>query len=154
MTTDQPSDDEMLAGLRRARQEQWFELRRLVEIVEHEPATTSWGGGPMPTADDDDERPRIIQWPYPVYTESVNALEQLLYAMNAVVAFPWPDWHADRTFTPDGVRAGSAADAVRLVTSVIRGERFCDGAIGACITDGTLPAAIHRLLDWYDSRQP
>jgi hypothetical protein len=43
----------------------------------------------------------------------------------------------------------SAADAVRLATTVIRSERFGDGNIGAAASTGVLQAVIAALAAWY-----
>ena len=50
--------------------------------------------------------------------------------------------------------AAPVADAARMVTAVIRGERFGDGTIAAALDDGTLLAAAARLLHWYESERP
>ncbi|MEV6323868.1 DUF6508 domain-containing protein [Nocardia sp. NPDC051787] len=44
------------------------------------------------------------------------------------------------------------ADAARMLTAVVRAERFCDGAILAALRDGTLPAALQRLRIWYQQQ--
>jgi Family of unknown function (DUF6508) len=48
----------------------------------------------------------------------------------------------------------SAADAVRLATTVIRSERFGDGDIGAAVNAGVLQAVIAALAAWCRARLP
>ncbi len=148
----QPTDADMLAGVRSAAPADWDELRRLAEEVEQERTITGWTGDASPTLHETD--PQLVEWPHPRYADTVVALEQLLYTMGAVVPFDWPEWYRGQSFTPESVAGRPVADAVRLITSVIRGERFSDGAIAACIDDGTLPAALRRLLDWHDAGAP
>jgi hypothetical protein len=46
----------------------------------------------------------------------------------------------------------SAADAVRLATTVIRSERFGDGNVGAAVNTGVLQAVVAALAAWYLDR--
>jgi hypothetical protein len=47
----------------------------------------------------------------------------------------------------DGVL--SPADAVRLATATVRGERFSDGTIGHAVEHGALQAVLASLAAWY-----
>ncbi|MDZ7731783.1 MAG: DUF6508 domain-containing protein [Acidimicrobiia bacterium] len=42
-----------------------------------------------------------------------------------------------------------SADAVRMLTTVIRKERFVDGQLVGSIEDGTVPAALERMCTWW-----
>jgi hypothetical protein len=75
-----------------------------------------------------------------------------LYDLGVVVPFDWPVWHASGRYSGGhGLTWAPVADAVRLLTSYVRGDRFCDGALLAGVVDGTVPAAVRRLWDWYRS---
>ncbi|WP_225447565.1 DUF6508 domain-containing protein [Streptacidiphilus sp. PB12-B1b] len=89
-------------------------------------------------------------WPggaHPAYGERVQAVVSALGGIGAVTpayhwtAFPVPQLSWDDTYPP--------ADAVRAATAVVRGERFCDGTIGAAYEDGTLHAIATALVAWY-----
>jgi hypothetical protein len=45
------------------------------------------------------------------------------------------------------------ADAARMATSLMRGERFCDGLIASALEDGTFAAMMERLRSWHDGRE-
>lgn len=45
------------------------------------------------------------------------------------------------------------ANAVRLATAIVRGERFCYGNMKQALDEGMLQAVIASLADWYRDRQ-
>jgi hypothetical protein len=75
---------------------------------------------------------------------------ELAYQLGLVVPFDWPAW-----FSPDrypggrGLEAAPVADAVRLITAYVRGDRFSSGSLNAGLRDGTLRAAVARLWACY-----
>lgn len=80
----------------------------------------------------------------------VAELIDRLYGLDVVVPFDWTEWYSpDRFPAGRGLAAAPVADAVRVLTSFVRGERFSDGAVIDGITTGSIPAAIDRLWQWY-----
>lgn len=65
------------------------------------------------------------------------------------------NWDGSRRY-PRGVGLAEApvADAMRLVTVIVRGERFCDGTIAKAIDDGSLVAAAERIITALDESTP
>ena len=104
-----------------------------------------------PHADDDcvwPERPGRV--PYPDYSSRVEESRALLTEVGAVT--PSYHWMQQR---PPALEPGgklSAADAVRLATTIIRSERFGDGNIGAAVEAGVLQAVLAALAAWYRDR--
>jgi hypothetical protein len=69
--------------------------------------------------------------------------------VHAVVPFAWPDWpDLPRYRDPAELGSAPAADAVRVITAVVRGERFVDGNVDAALRSGVLQAALARLRRW------
>lgn len=104
-----------------------------------------------PHADDDcvwPERPG--QAPYPDYSSRVQEASKLLAEVGAVT--PLYHWMQQQPPAFDRERSLSAADAVRLATTIIRSERFGDGNIGAAADAGVLQAVIAALATWYRDR--
>ncbi len=63
-------------------------------------------------------------------------LTKSLYDLGVVVPFDWPEWHASGRYSGGhGLASAPVADAVRLLTSYVRGDRFCDGALLAGVAD-------------------
>jgi O-acetyl-ADP-ribose deacetylase len=89
---------------------------------------------------------------YPVYSDAFMAVHTLLYDLDVVVPFNWPDWNGMSLYPHGaGLEAASVADAARLCTVYVRGERFSDGAIGQALNDGTFDQIFKRLRTWYGS---
>ena len=141
-----PADETIEDALRAAPDDAWRELADALDAVEGETVHATWRGGePV------DGGPRQV--PYPEYTEAVERFRRALTGVRAFVVFPWTDWAGlSRYRGADDVAAGTAADAVRLVTAIVRSERFGDGSIEAALRSGLLPAAARRLLRWHAER--
>jgi O-acetyl-ADP-ribose deacetylase len=89
----------------------------------------------------------VITMGYPVYGERVRLACRLLADVGAVTpAYPWMD-RPPLVVPDDGVL--SPADAVRLATATVRGERFSDGTIGHAVGHGALQAVLASLAAWY-----
>lgn len=104
-----------------------------------------------PHANDDcvwPERPG--QMPYPDYGARVQAAWTLLQEVGAVT--PMYHWMQQVPSALDAEGKVSAADAVRLATTIIRSERFGDGNIGAAVNTGVLQAVVSALAAWYRDR--
>ena len=102
-------------------------------------------------ADDDCAWPeRPGQLPYPDDGARVQAARNLLQAVGAVT--PVYHWMQQQPPALDAAGKVSAADAVRLATTVIRSERFGDGNIGAAMNTGVLQAVVAALAAWYRDR--
>jgi O-acetyl-ADP-ribose deacetylase len=97
------------------------------------------------------ERPDgVITVGYPIYGERVERARRALAEVGAVTpAYPWMD-QSPLTVPDDG--ALSPADAIRLATATVRGERFCDGTIGQAVEQGALQAILTSLSTWYGTR--
>jgi O-acetyl-ADP-ribose deacetylase (regulator of RNase III) len=145
-STADPGDATLLAQLDTTaeRADAW---RRLVAVADEFAA--------LPHAEDDcrwipaQERPDgVITMGYPVYGERVGRARHALAEVGAVTpAYRWMD-RSPLAVPEDG--ALPPADAVRLATATVRGERFCDGTIGQAVEQGTLQAILTSLSTWYD----
>ncbi|MBF6079051.1 hypothetical protein IU498_30955 [Nocardia beijingensis] len=78
-------------------------------------------------------------------------MTEAIYEVDAIVGFPWTKWDF-KTAYPGGRDLETAADAARVLTAVICGERFSDGTILAALTAGTLTSALQRLRTWHEQQ--
>ncbi len=71
--------------------------------------------------------------------------------MNLIVPFDWPDWQEGRDWYAD--EAESKYDtldyetALKLITAVIRNDRFNDGAILRSFESGDFPKIINKFTE-------
>lgn len=75
-----------------------------------------------------------------------------LYEVRAVAPFDWMTWHEARPY-PDGVGIESAPidDVVRMLTVIVRSDRFSDGSLQQAADSGLFGSLLRRLRDWHDS---
>lgn len=82
--------------------------------------------------------------------EVVDALARRLYDLDVAVSFDWLTWYWPGRFPGgEGLASAPVADAVRMLASYLHGERAAAGAVRSGLVDGSIPAAINRLWDWY-----
>lgn len=141
-----PSDEDVLAALSSASPDSVSRLRAALEAYRSAAGPlVEWRGGrdPAGTAPADSA--------YPVYDDRVWDLLGALQAVGAFVVFDWMHWKRS-TVVRDVRLAESApiADLARLVTVLLRGERFGDGVIAGAVETGVLPVLAERVLGYLD----
>ncbi|WP_340163126.1 DUF6508 domain-containing protein [Acrocarpospora corrugata] len=120
----------MAALLAEQPSERWERLFLLYDGLTEADLQVSWGSEEGP------------------YSEPLNAVISMLVGLKITVVFDWPAW---RAFPGgNGLDQAPVADAARLATTLIRGERFSDGTIHAAIQNGTFHAILRRLRHWYE----
>lgn len=136
--SSEPTDAGIEAHLLSVSPQAWAAIWSAADDVAAEPVHLTWeGGGQM--------------LPYPVYSPAVQRLRTALGAL--VVVFSWPGWTGVHRYRGgSGMAEAPVADAVRMVTAVLRSERFTDGSIDGALRDGTLSAAVERLRAWHAQR--
>jgi hypothetical protein len=139
----QISDAEVLGHLAGADDPAWGELRAAVDDLVRLDEWVTWTDSQ--TRDDG-----VLMLGYPVYCDEWERVHRAMGGVGAVVPFAWPDW-PDLPRYRDGADLASApaADAVRVITAVVRGERFGDGNIAGALGSGVLQSALYRLLRWH-----
>lgn len=152
--TTEPTDADIEERLRAVPANRWRALWTAVDALPAGEKPAVWRGGNQigTRVVDGSERP-VFQMPYPEYSEAVDRVLDALHALDIIVPFNWPEW--DGTGRYRGGRAldeAPVADAVRMMTAIIRAERFSEGTIAAAVEDGTLAAALRCLRRWYDAK--
>ncbi|MFI9407826.1 DUF6508 domain-containing protein [Nocardia sp. NPDC052316] len=143
-----PSDNPAIESvLRAAPREAWHQLWSAVDDIRAEDpqALGSWRTN---------NRDGSLCMPHVQYSEAVDRMTQAVYAVGAIVGFDWMKWDRKTAYPGGrGLETAPVADAARVLTAVIRGERFGDGIILTALNDGTLPAALQRLRTWYEQQE-
>lgn len=135
-------DERLLVALRTASPPDRARLQAALQAVQAAPRPlVDWHGG-QPDADG------VIQMPFPTDHPAVDELIEALGQANAIAVFDWMDWDgAHRYQRASDVLRAPVADAVRLITTFVRSEKFADGTIASAVEDGRLLAAAQRVLD-------
>jgi len=85
---------------------------------------------------------------YPADSSEVNLACRALSAVGAVS--PAYDWmHRSAVAAPPQGADLEPADAIRVATRVVRGERFCEGTIAQALTDGSFQSVLRSLAAWH-----
>ena len=89
----------------------------------------------------------VITMPYPVYDGSVDELVQALYDHGFVQNFDWPSWDEAQAYVkqPELVAEANLETCVKLLTTHVRTEKFCDGHLAEMIASGHILAVLNRL---------
>lgn len=143
-----PSENPAIeSALRAARPEAWQRLWSAVdEVLREDPQSqASWRF---------ENSDGSLSMPHVDYSDAIQLMTQAVCEVDAIVGFPWMKWDF-RSVYPGGRGLDTApvADAARVLTAVVRGERFSDGTILAALGDGTLPSALQRLRTWYEQQE-
>lgn len=125
--------------------EDWQQLIDLHKRIQsHEGPWGSWGGG-------EEMKPGVVQMPYAIPDELITEFVKFLYEHELVINFDWSswqegrDWYADKDETKYDTL--DATTALKLLTAVIRNDRFNEGALMSAFESGDFPRIIKRLIE-------
>ncbi len=129
-------DDLIAAQLEAVPEELWIQLLRAREAFDAAGELVTWRTPPGGFA-------------YVTYSEHLTTFVAALQAVAPVVHFDWSKWGGIERYPGGrGLEAASVAEAVRMVTAIVRAERFNDNMIGASAQDGLLVSIDDRLRRW------
>jgi ADP-ribosylglycohydrolase len=88
--------------------------------------------------------------PYYVMSEDAAALVRALAGAGFVFPYDWPGWMQAKgreLMNPQGIASAYLPDLQRLVTAVVRQDRFVEGAIGSAFEHGFFVRVLKRLKE-------
>jgi len=140
----------LVAGLVAAPHEAWDRLWASVDAVVPSDLRSTWEGGrPLPGSDS------VIQMPRVDYSDALKEVITALYDVRAVVDFDWMGWSGLELY-PNTAALSDApdADVIRMLTTIVRSERFSEGSLKAAVDSGMFGALLTRLRAWDMARRP
>ena len=147
-----PKNKDLTASLLRATPAAHTRLRAAIEVLKRSVTENSVVGWSAMTGDGSTSDPHVL--PFPEYDDAVLELIAALVEVNAQPVFDWMRWGRSRRYAGGvGLAQAPVADAMRLVTVIVRGEHFNDGTIAKAIEDGSLLAAAERIVAALDAHQ-
>lgn len=149
------SDTEIEHRLRAAADKRWQELWDAVKALALEPEKGRWAGGEtVETIVVDGVEKPVIQMPYVIYSAAVFDVLAKVYGLGASQPFDWRAWDGlNRYPNGRGLDEAPVAESTRMITAVVRADRFGEGTLLASLEDGTFMAAVGRLRRWYEEQE-
>ena len=122
----------------------WRALERLVEELSTADLSTEWVRPEPRIVVRDGVEQKIHHFPYPQYAPAVIAAEAALYDMGLIMGFDWPSWSESQRYF-DGEPVEDRVVAAKLLTAVVRAERFSEGSLAATVESGVFAGALRVL---------
>lgn len=85
---------------------------------------------------------------YPVWAPVVDEFHQLVYDLNIIILFDWTNWKEGSLILKDVNFDYSSLDSltlVKLITTIVRAERFNEGFLPKCFSNGTILKILNAL---------
>lgn len=144
------TDGEIEDRLTAATDQRWQDLWDAVAALAAEPEKGRWAGGEMIEGD----RGPVLQMPYVVYSPAALDVVAKIGGLGANQPFDWQAWGGLTRYPGGrGLEAAPVAEAIRMVTAIVRADRFSEGTLLASLEGGTFMAAVDRLRRWYDEER-
>ena len=89
----------------------------------------------------------VFQMPHLVYNEKVNTFRRLLYESGFMVSFDWSKWEEGKILTANREKLLSVdlLTLRMLITTIVRNDRFSEGAFLGTIESGLIADILQRL---------
>jgi hypothetical protein len=91
-----------------------------------------------------------ITMPYMIADPLVQRFTETLYSKHLLISFDWPHWDAGRKMFDqqgyDKFADVSIVDALKLISAVIRNDRFVEGALVSLFRSGDAVRLLQRVL--------
>lgn len=101
-----------------------------------------WNGG-------DADEAGVIHMPWVDYDPTVLEFLRALSTNGWVVPFDWPSWlpGAQRLVEPGGIEEADVEALQRLLTAIVRQDRFVEGALAGAFESGLLVRILRRIRE-------
>jgi hypothetical protein len=95
-----------------------------------------------------------LEFPHWTYTSKINEFHRKVYDMDIVVGYDWLEWKDGQAMLKDQDQDYTELDGVtlcKLITMIVRAERFYEGFMNNCFTNGSVLKIVTRLNQLYGS---
>ena len=112
--------------------DEWKKLFNFIPLIQSSEYFGEWKGL--------EKDPRgNIQLPYMVRSRVVQDFCNLIYELDLLVGFDWPNWTAGRNIVKEGnFKNLDTITLIKILTAIIRNDRFCEGALVEAFENGTI----------------
>ncbi len=115
-------------------QQDWKPLLSLIPDIKNTSNFGEWCGG-------DKNKEGVITLPYSIPLPIVSQFLEIVYAIPIIIDFDWGSWDEGRKIASDEKFDFNAIDLVtkcKLITAIVRNDRFCDGALVSAFESGLI----------------
>jgi len=96
-----------------------------------------------------------IPMPLLAYSQELKDFLHQLYALGIVTPFDWPEWQRkEQSYSLDKIATADSVYLRKLLTVLVRKERFCEGTLQWAFQNGVIVAILHRLKQLRSELQP
>ena len=90
---------------------------------------------------------------YSVFNEVISKFHKVVYEKNIVLVFDWGEWDEGKDILENGRGDYNSFDLltlVKLITTIVRNDRFCEGYLDSKFEDGTVLKVLNRIKSIID----
>lgn len=138
-------DDPVIAGLLSAPRSAWVRFLDASDVLALLDHYGVWRGGRTIEGDDG-----VVDMPWVDYVDDVARVVHALYEVKAVVDVDFIEVDVARQVAVSD--ASNVAETVRLISTIVRVDRFSEGQLLRSLEDGTMITLVRRLASWYRAR--
>jgi len=135
--------DESIDHIYKISKEDWNELFKLIPEIEN-----TFVFGELIVGDKTSDGDLVF--PYMISSEIVNKFHDTIYDKNIEIVFDWGNWDEGRDILENENKDYSNLDLitlVKLITTIVRNDRFSTGYLVSKFKDGTILKILNRLKD-------
>lgn len=87
--------------------------------------------------------------PQRIWDKEATAFHKMVYKEEWVVDYDWTEWVNTEEFkkmmeSPNGIETATAVQLAKLITALVRKERFCEGTLSEASSTGLLERVTRR----------
>jgi Family of unknown function (DUF6508) len=139
------AEDPVVVGLQGAPRSAWVRLLDAIDVLGLVDDYGVWRGGMTIEGDDG-----VVDMPWVDYVDEVDRLVQALHEVNAIVDVDSIEMDIARQMVTSD--PSSVTETVRMISTIVRVDRFSEGQLLRALNEGTLQVLVRRLATWYRSR--
>ncbi|MCX6359364.1 MAG: DUF6508 domain-containing protein [Armatimonadetes bacterium] len=131
------------AAIRAYTLEDWQPLFALIPAIEAAMVSDAWDGG---GASQDDTPDLAMYTQEPLVSQFITIVNDI----PIMIGFDWARWDAGRAMVAGGPFDYDSVDLVtkcKLISAIVRNDRFCDGALASSFASGIMYKIIRSIED-------
>ena len=128
--SDQMTDEEILNKLAKLPRSQWYKLFALIPDIESKKDLGRWIG--FTTVNN------VTRFPHFEDGVTMTKFLETIVEMELIVVFDWSHFDEGRKLLQSGLEDADIVTLCKILTAIVRNDRFCDGALAHAMENGTI----------------